>query len=77
MPRDGSLVLSDVREPTLAIVCERCGRHGRYNVERLMAGHGDAKLTDLLVTLADCPKVRSLSIYDRCKAVYEGLSFRA
>jgi hypothetical protein len=28
MPRDGSLTLSDIREPTLAIGCERCGRHG-------------------------------------------------
>jgi hypothetical protein len=37
MPRDGSLTLFDIREPTLAIVYERCGRHGRYNVERLMA----------------------------------------
>ena len=30
---------------------------------------GDAKLTDLLVRLADCPKARSVSIHDRCKAV--------
>jgi hypothetical protein len=35
--------------------------------------HGDAKLTDLLEMLADCAKARSVSIYDRCKAVYEGL----
>jgi hypothetical protein len=35
-----------------------------------MAQHGDAKLTDLLSTLADCPKARSASIHDRCKAVY-------
>ena len=35
MPRDGSLTLSDVREPTLTIACERCGRHGRYNAARL------------------------------------------
>ena len=73
MPRDGSLVLSGVRAPTLTIVCGPCGRHGQYNVERLMAEHGDAKLTDLLQTLADCPKTRSASIHDRCKAVYEGL----
>jgi hypothetical protein len=32
--------------------------------------YGDAKLTDLLHTLADCPKARSASIHDRCKAVY-------
>jgi hypothetical protein len=37
-----------------------------------MAEHGDAKL-DLLVTLADCAKARSVSVHDRCRAVYEGL----
>jgi hypothetical protein len=70
MPRNGSFVLSHVRLPTLAIVCGACGRRGRYNVERLMAEHGDAKLTDLLVTLADCPKARPPSIHDRCKVAY-------
>jgi hypothetical protein len=70
MPRDGSLNLSDLRGPTLAIVCEGCGRRGRYNVERLMAEHGDAKLPELLATLAACPKARSVSIYDRCTARY-------
>ena len=77
MPRDGSLILSDIREPTLAIGCERCGRHGRYNVARLIAAHGAAaKLTELLVTLANCEKARSV-IHDRCKAKFEGFSFRA
>jgi hypothetical protein len=77
MPRDGSLTLSDIREPALAIGCERCGRHGRYNVQRLIAAHGaDAKLTDLLVALADCEKARSFSIHDRCKAKFEGFSLR-
>jgi hypothetical protein len=71
MPRDGSIILSEVRSPTLAIVCEPCGRRGCYNVERLMAEHGDAKLTDLLVTLAGCREARSVSIHDRCKGVYE------
>ena len=73
MPRD-YLTLSDVRGPTLTIVCEPCGLRGRYNVERLIAKHGaDAKLADPLVTLTNCDKARSVSIYDRCKAVYEGL----
>jgi hypothetical protein len=49
MPRDGSMILSDLRGAALVIVCEPCGRRGRYTVERLMAEHGDAKLTDLLV----------------------------
>ena len=69
MPRDGSLTLSDVRGPSLTIVCEPCGRHGRYNVAKLMAEHGDAKFIDLLVTLFDCRKTGSASVHDRCKAV--------
>jgi hypothetical protein len=32
------------------------------------------KLTDLLQTMADCPKARSASIHDRCKAVFDGLA---
>jgi hypothetical protein len=60
MPRNGSLTLSDVRSPTLSIVCEPCRRRGRYGVERLMAEHGDAKLTDLLVTLANCDRARQV-----------------
>jgi hypothetical protein len=72
MPRDGALTLSDVLSPTLSIVCEPCNRHGRYGVARLLEEHGDAKLTDLLQALADCPKARSASIYDSCKVVYEG-----
>jgi hypothetical protein len=71
MPRHGSMILSDARGPTLGIAGEPCGRRGWYNVDRLMAENGDAKLTDLLVTLADCPKMRSASIHDRCEAVYE------
>jgi hypothetical protein len=39
-------------------------------VARLIEQHGDAKLPDLLSELANCPKARSVSIHDRCKAVY-------
>jgi hypothetical protein len=74
MPRDGSIILSDVRGPTLSIVCQPCGRRDCHSVQRLMAQHGDPKLTDLLKTLANCPKSRSASIHDRCKAVYSGLN---
>ena len=70
MPRDGALILSDIRNSTLSIICEPCSRRGTYNVARLMERHGDAKLT----TLANCPKARSASIHDRCKAVFEGLA---
>ena len=78
MPHDGLLILSDIREPTLSIGCERCGRHGRYNVQRLIAAHrADAKLTELLVTLANCEKARSFRIHDRCEAKFEGFSLLA
>ena len=73
MPRDGAFVLSDLRSPTLSIVCEPCGLHRTYKVERLMGRHGDAKLTDLLQMLANCPKARSVSVHERCKVVFEQL----
>jgi hypothetical protein len=40
-----------------------------------MEQHGsDAKLTDLLAVLAEnCPKARSISVHERCRAVYEKL----
>jgi hypothetical protein len=39
MPRD-AIALADVREPTVELLCEPCGRRGRYKVERLIAAHG-------------------------------------
>jgi hypothetical protein len=75
MPKD-AFTLSDVREPTLTIVCQPCGRRGRCSVARLIAKHGDAKILYLLAELTNCPKVQSANIYDRCKARYEGLSTR-
>jgi hypothetical protein len=70
MPRDGSMTLSDVEAPFLQIICAPCERQGRFAVAQLMAQHGDAKLTDLLQALVQCEKAQSLSIHDRCKAVY-------
>src|SRR5262249_55278103 len=71
MTRDGAITLADVREPMLEIVCQPCGRRGSYNVERLIAAlGGDVKLPDLLATLVNCEKVRSVSTHDRCKARY-------
>jgi hypothetical protein len=35
-----------------------------------MEQHRDERLTDLLLTLAECPKARSASVHDRCKAVH-------
>ena len=71
-----ALTLSEVLSPTLSIVCEPCNRHGRYSVARLVEEHGDANLTELIVTLTNCPKARSASIHERCKAVFERLVVR-
>ena len=60
MPRDGAIILSDVREPALELICEQCGRMGRYGVARLVAKHGDAKLPELAAEITDCsPKART------------------
>ena len=73
MPRDGSITLTDLQAPFLHVVCEPCGRRGSYGVARLMAKHGDAKLTDLLLILANCSRMTNSvgSIYDHCKAGFE------
>ena len=68
--RDHAHTLSDFRVPTLSIECEPCRRHGRYTIAKLMQQYGDARLPELLDVFADCPKARSQSVYDRCKAVY-------
>jgi hypothetical protein len=68
MPRD-AVTLADVREPTIEIVCEPCGRRGRYNVERLIAKHGaDMRLPELLTIIAGCPKTRWGRPGPRCRA---------
>ena len=73
MARDGAVILTDLQAPFLRIVCEPCGRRGSYDVARLMAKHGDAKLTDLLPVLANCSGTTNSAagIYDRCKAGFE------
>jgi len=53
-------------------VCEPCGQRGSYSIAKLMAEHGGAKLTDLLMTPANCAKAHSVSVHDRCNAVCQG-----
>jgi hypothetical protein len=42
----------------LTIVCAACRRRGRYSVAKVMEQYGDAKLTDLLVTLSPTARKR-------------------
>jgi hypothetical protein len=61
-----------LRDGAIILVCEPCGRRGRYAVARLIAERGDAKLTDLLPALASRSKrTNAASIYDRCRAGFE------
>jgi hypothetical protein len=76
MPRDRSMILSDVRTPTLVLACESCGRRGGYRLERLLAEHGDAKLTDLLATLVDAPRRAPSASTTRARSVYSDLHCR-
>ena len=74
MPRDGANIVADLRVPVLTVSVNRVGRRERHDVESLKRQHGgDVKMPDLLAALvAGCPRTRSFSIYDRCKAVYVG-----
>jgi hypothetical protein len=74
MPRDSSLTIYDVRSRTLSVVCEACGRRKQFVVAKLVEEHGDRKLTDLLLRLANCPKTQTTNLHGRCGSVYEGLA---
>jgi hypothetical protein len=70
MPRDGSLVFGDLlgKLTTLVVVCDKCGRRGRYNVARLIAQYGaGAKMTDWHPE-GDCPRRGNVDMSDQCGA---------
>jgi hypothetical protein len=73
MPDSGSITPADLLDKLdwLVIVCEKCGRRGRYSVARLNERLGpDAKLTDWLAGItADCPRRHSVDMADRCTAL--------
>jgi hypothetical protein len=52
----------------LEIACRRCERRGKLRLARLIAEHGAAMDLPTLGTIlaGDCPRVRSVGIYDRC-----------
>jgi hypothetical protein len=72
MPREGSLTPADLigKLDVLRVECAKCGRSGRYRVDRLMQQLGrDAKLTDWLSHLAaDCPRKLKTGYSDPCGA---------
>lgn len=52
----------------LRLECEKCGRCGAYNVQRLLEQHGpDYSLITFKDTItADCPRFQQGGWYDRC-----------
>jgi hypothetical protein len=75
MPRD-FITLSDMPQAVLGVTCDLCQRREQFEVEALKAQHGgDVKMPELLSRLvADCPRQRAFSVYDRCRAVYDRAS---
>jgi len=73
--RSGAVTLGDLAAPDgqlhLTILCQPCGREGRYSVDRLLETVGDIGLPDLLAHLTqDCGKHQNVAIHDRCLAVF-------
>lgn len=54
----------------LHVVCDKCGREGRYAVRRLVEQRGpDATVIDRLAEItADCPRKIARSMSDQCGA---------
>ena len=72
MPRDGAIVFGDLvgKLDLRHVVCDKCGRKGRYAIARLIGRRGrDAKVLDLLAEItADCPKKQAGNMSDSCGA---------
>jgi hypothetical protein len=78
MPREGAIIFRDLvgKLEVLNIECEKCGRRGRYRLERLIAKYGiDAKLFDWSDEItADCPRKQAKNLSDMCGAGCPDLS---
>ena len=73
----GSLTLADMTRygGQLEIQCERCDRHGRLSLAKLMAEHGrDTRLPDLAAILSKDCTVAKHTTYDRCQIVFPQLA---
>jgi hypothetical protein len=60
MPRDGAIIFGDLdgKLDVLAVACDKCGRVGRYSLQRLIDDRGrNGHVIDWLDGLtAECPK---------------------
>jgi hypothetical protein len=72
MPRDGAILFGDLtgKLDDLRVACDKCGRFGRYPVQRLIKDRGrNGKIIDWLDEItADCPKKSAHNMNDPCGA---------
>jgi hypothetical protein len=72
MPREGALIFRDIggEAEYLHVECEKCGRSGRYRVDKLIQKYGiDAKLFDWTDEItSDCPRKQAMNLNDLCGA---------
>ncbi len=69
-------MLSEFPSDKIIISCEKCGLRKQYDRDAMLHAGGDrtlARLLEEIVARIGCPKVNTLSIYDRCGAKYEEL----
>ena len=66
----GSLSPTTYPSETITVVCDECGREGKYIRDVLIERYGaDTPMPDILNQITDCRRNRPLSM-DRCKAVF-------
>ena len=72
MPREGAIIFRDLvgKLEVLNVECAKCGRRGRYRLDRLIERYGiDAKLFKCSDEItADCPRKRAMNLNDICGA---------
>lgn len=69
-------MLSEFPSDKVIISCEKCGLRKQYDRDAMLHAGGDrtlAHLLDEIVERVQCPKAKSVSIYDRCGAKYDEL----
>jgi hypothetical protein len=76
--RDGAITFADLvgRLTVVRVDCDRCGRHGRYLVDKLIYDHGaDAKLIEWFSRLtSDCRQKNERGVVQACQAVMPDLT---
>jgi hypothetical protein len=66
-----SLAEAAAKLTMLRLTCEKCGRAGRYRIDRLIERFGpDIALPDLRHELAECPRRHNMG--DPCAVSYVG-----